>query len=208
MPELIFPTDQAVGTLDWDGAFDPARGPVLAIGTASAPEGIEISLEVSPVGGSEAVGGGTWRTETGTAPVDLTFLARLPADSITSLSLGRIDPATIGSIEHLAPGLRRLYLPWTGLDDDALPHITRLTGLRWLQTFGNHFTDGGVQQLAVLRHLEHPYLEEATLTAAAFTFTALLPHLAQLGLQDVQIGPGELDALKARLPGSTSAEAQ
>ena len=201
MPELIFPTDQAVGTLDWDGAFDPTRGPVLAVGTVHAPDGLEISLEVSPVGASDAVGGGTRRTEAGPAPVDLTFLARLPADSITSLSLGRIDPVTIGSIAHLAPGLRRLYLPWTRLDDDALPHITRLTGLTWLQTFGNHFTDDGVQQLAALRHLEHLYLEEATLTAAAFAFTTQLPHLARLGLQDVQIGPEELDTLKARLPG-------
>lgn len=79
--------------------------------------------------------------------------------------------------------------------------MATLTGLRYLQTFGNRFTDRGVLQLATLVDLEDLYLEEDTLTAAAFAFVDRLPHLVRLGLQDVAISGPEVEQLRARLPG-------
>ena len=84
--------------------------------------------------------------------------------------------------------------------DDALPSIAKLTGLTYLQTFGNQFTDRGVRQLVALRELESLCLEEETLSAAAFEFATCLPRLQRLGLQDVSISEEELDALRRQLP--------
>jgi len=78
--------------------------------------------------------------------------------------------------------------------------VAKLTGLTYLQTFGNAFTDHAVQQLAALTKLDHLYLEEESLTAAAFAFVEQLPHLARLGLQDVSITADETRRLRARLP--------
>jgi hypothetical protein len=101
---------------------------------------------------------------------------------------------------HLASGLTQLYLTWSNFTDDALPPIAGLTRLSYLQTFGNQFTDAGVQQLVTLQNLTDLYLEESSLTAAAFEFTTRLPRLTRLGLQDVDISEPELAALRSRLP--------
>jgi len=58
-----------------------------------------------------------------------------------------------------------------------------------------------VQVLAKLRLLESLYLEERSLSAAAFGFVHSLPRLKRLGLQDVPIKPDELAVLQAALPG-------
>ena len=100
-----------------------------------------------------------------------------------------------------APGLHALYLAFSGLGDVVLPTVAALTGLTWLQTFGNRFTDAGVQQLVGLTNMRHLYLEEETLTAAAFAFVDRLPQLVRLGLQDVDLDDAELETLRARLPG-------
>ncbi len=44
------------------------------------------------------------------------------------------------------------------------------------------------------------YLEEETLSAAAFDFTVSLPHLSHLGVQDVPLTEVELAELRRRLP--------
>lgn len=74
-------------------------------------------------------------------------------------------------------------------------------GLTYLQTWGNRFTDSGVEVLAQLEQLEHLYLEEETLSAHAFGFAQRLPRLGRLGLQDVPISDEELVGLRAALPG-------
>ena len=94
----------------------------------------------------------------------------------------------------------RLYLACTDLTDEALAAIGTLHGLCYLQSWGNRFTDRGVQQMASLTRLESLYLEEETLSAAAFDFAASLPHLARRGLQDVPIPAAELAELRRRLP--------
>lgn len=109
-------------------------------------------------------------------------------------------PETFDAVVHLGPGLRHLTLVRSDLDDAALTVIAQLHGLASLQTFGNRFTDAGVQRLAALSQLQHLYLEEETLTVAAFTFAARLPRLVHLGLQDVPISTEELEALQAAMP--------
>jgi hypothetical protein len=58
-----------------------------------------------------------------------------------------------------------------------------------------------VQQLAALTSPEDVYLDEETLTTAAFDFGASLRHLARIGLQDVPTTDVEMAALRRRLPG-------
>jgi hypothetical protein len=169
----------SVGHLDWGGAWHPDRGPVLARGSVEVPNDVEIELNVAALTSTTPHPRGSW----GLLPdyahpvVDLEFLVDLPAASITSLSLGRIDPGSMAVLPHLAVGLRRFYMGRTAFSDEVLPFVAQLTNLTYLQTFGNHFTDRGVQQLRFLTQLRALYLEEATLTFAAFAFVGELPLL-------------------------------
>jgi hypothetical protein len=227
MPSLSFPPGQAVGTLEWLGS-ESAAAPVLATGAVTVPDEAEITLDVMLIESVRRTDGpdrafhssisikrrGTdgpvefvaedsesWEITGSRRPVDLGFLRHLPADSITNLHLGSpIIAGSFDSVTHLAPGLRRLYLAVTDLSDDAVAAIGALHGLVYLQSWGNRFTDRGVQQLASLTKLESLYLEEETLSAAAFDFAASLPHLGRLGLQDVPVSDIELAELRRRLP--------
>lgn len=201
--QLTFPTDRIVGDLDFPGAWDPVHGPFLATGTVTVPDDQDIRLHVHAITDVTASGHGSWTINDDPAHTiaDLAFLADLPPNVIHALDLRRVDPATFPAVRHLAPGLRSLALAVSGLSDQVLPHIAELTSLTSLQTFGNYFTDDGVQQLATLTALEDLYLEEQTLSAAAFAFASRLPRLRRLGLQDVPLAQDELAALKRQLPG-------
>lgn len=201
MPILQFPTDQIVGTVEWLGSWTDEHGPVLATGSVNVPDDITVSLDVQAVRGTESTGGGSWTIDVAQETVDLRFLRELPDDCIDSLTLNSSDETTFDAVAHLAPGLRKLCLVWAGFSDAVLETVAKLTGLKYLLTFGNDFTDHGVQQLASLVNLDHLYLEEETLTAAAFDFADQLPRLARLGLQDVPISENELQRLRERLPG-------
>lgn len=203
MRALAFPEDEVVGTLDWAGSWT-ASGPVLATGSVEVPEGAEISLNVTRVEQLQPTGPGTWTYQEGVGdPVDLRFLHALDPKDLHSLTLrgGTFLETSMQHLPHIAPGLRRLYLVYGGLSDRALPFVAQLTGLTYLQTFGNLFTDAEVQQLASLKNLEWLYLEEETLTAAGFRFASSLPNLKALGLDDVQISKNEMNALRSEMPG-------
>jgi hypothetical protein len=225
MPSLRFPPGQAVGTLEWLGS-ERAAAPVLATGVVTVPDEAEITLDVMLIesvrrsdgpnralhssfsrraadGAVEFVAedSESWEITGSREPVDLGFLRHLPADSIANLHMRvPIVAESFDSVMHLALGLRRLYLAVTDLTDDALAAVGALRGLVYLQTWGNRFTDRGVQQLASLTRLESLYLEEETLSAAAFDFAATLPHLARLGFQDVPLSDVEIAELRRRLP--------
>lgn len=216
-----------MGTLDWLGC---GAAPVLALGVVTVPDNVEIALDVMVIKSvrqtdrqhsaihstltiqRQTADGSveteihedpdeSWELPGGSQPVDLGFLRRLPPASITALHLhSPLVADSLAAVTHLAPGLRRLYLAWADLTDDALAHISQLDGLIYLQTWGNQFTDRGVQQLAALTRLESLYLEEVTLSAAAFDFVASLPHLSRLGVQDVSLTETELADLRRRLP--------
>jgi hypothetical protein len=230
VPILSFPAGQAMGTLEWLGS-DIGAAPVLATGVVTVPDGAEVTLDVMviesvrktaaqeravhstlsiqrrlPDGSAEsevrADSTESWEITGSNRPADLSFLRQLPADSITGLHLrAPIVAESLVAVKHLAPGLRRLYLACADLDDDALAHVSRLEGLIYLQAWGNRFTDLGVQQLAALTSLQSLYLEEETLSAAAFDFAVSLPHLSRLGVQDVPLTQVELAELRRRLPG-------
>lgn len=238
MPSLTFPPGHAVGTLDWLGRSADRGAPVLASGVVNVPYGAEITLNVMvidsvqradrqhraihstvtirrhrPDGSVESEvredPGESWQITGGSQPADLGFLRQLPAGSITNLHLrAPIMPESFGAVTHLTPGLRRLYLARADLADDALAHVSKLDGLIYLQSWGNRFTDRGVQQLAALTKLESLYLEEETLSAAAFDFAASIPHLARIGLQDVPVTEVELSELSDNSPASRSISCQ
>lgn len=159
-----------------------------------------MKLHVAPFTSAEPTGGGTWELLSDDQPVDLTFLRNLPPESIHSLSIQSAVETSFEAVSWLADGLRMLYLGWTGFSDAVLPTVAGLTGLTYLQTFGNNFSDAGVQQLATLANLERLYLEEETLTLAAFEFVDGLPQLTRLGTQDVQLSDSERAELCRRLP--------
>lgn len=193
MRELRFPDDRAVGKLDWLGAPPtgaPAQGRVLV------PDDAEVALFVPAF--RESPGGGRVMTETDRA--DFSFVRDLPPGGIHSLRIRAAREDALGELAHLAPGLRHLHLMRTGFSDAALAAIARLSELVFLQTWGNEFTDVGVQQLVALQKLESLYLEEETLTAAAFAFADRLPHLARLGADDVAMTNTDLAELRHRLP--------
>jgi hypothetical protein len=75
------------------------------------------------------------------------------------------------------------------------------TFVTYFQSWGNEFTDAGVQQLVRLQQLDQLYPEEQTLTVEAFAFATRLPRLDQLGVTDVPLSGAELEMLRRRLPG-------
>jgi hypothetical protein len=224
---LKFPDDQAVGTLEWRGSWDNARGPVLAVGYVDTPDDEEISLSVSGVQSVEqdrSSGGGFvesrasaetgevvrkvthsqgWRATRSSEPVHLGFLLELPERSIAVIHLVGdrcVVRSSVDALPHLAPSLKRLYLSSTDFDDDILQHVAQLENLTFLQTYGNRFTDQGVQQLVALQQLESLYLEEESLTPAAFEFAGRLSRLRRLGVAD-QWAENDVMVLRERFPG-------
>jgi hypothetical protein len=97
--------------------------------------------------------------------------------------------------------LRQLVLADTGFSDAVLPSVAAVSHLTDLQTWGNRFTDDGVQVLGALSRLERLSLEEASLTVAAFDFVDGLPCLVDLDLQDVPLSAQDVADLRRRLPG-------
>lgn len=201
MPLLRFPIDRIVGTLDWDGSWNDATGPVLATGDLLVPDGTDVGICVEAVIESRPLGNGTWQAEGALTEVDLDFLLDLPPDALHSVTIRRASEESTGALAHLAPGLRQRTLADTGFTDGVLPIIATLTRLTHLQTWGNHFTDAGIQVLAPLVSLERLDLEEESLSVTAFDFVDQLPCLGQLGLQDVPLSSGDLVSLRRRLPG-------
>jgi len=210
MRHLSFPTDEIVGTLDWLGSWNDDKGPVLATGVVDVPDDLEVSLTVHRVGSvrRDPLGGGGFITSSITTdevvaeqspvqswalsgrsgpPLHLGFLRELPADSLTSLHMSgstTVLAASLSALPHLASGLNRLYLGWTDFGDEVLQYVAQLENLVYLQTWGNRFTDAGVQQLGSLQALEMLYLEEENLSQAAFDFVTQLPNLTRLGVAD------------------------
>ena len=225
MTVLRFP-DEGVGTLEFAWSFSEETGPTVAAGAVEVPDGVELRLDVTgPMtwrpsssaysssltitydgqpDATEVRTSTSWEGRPARADhfVDLAFLRDLPPDCLASLSMNAsVDGSTFAAVAHLAPGLRRLTLARSDLDDGVLPSIAALAGLTYLQTFGNRFTDDGVQQLRSLVELESLYLEEETLSAKAVAFAASLPRLRRLGLQDVPLSDEQLARLQAALPG-------
>jgi hypothetical protein len=224
--QLPFPDNEIVGILDWLGARNDLEGPILASHVVDVPDDVEVSLSIQRVrsverddfsgGGfitshvtndgallSERTSSQGWRISSGDgSPLHLGFLLELPRDSITDLRMvgEAVLADSLSSLTHLAPGLKRLYLGGMQFGDDVLQHVARLENLIYLQTWGNRFTDAGVQQLGALQALEMLYLEEESLMPAAFDFVTSLPKLVRLGAAD-EWPAEQRSVLRARFPG-------
>jgi hypothetical protein len=225
MRQLRFPHDETAGILDWLGARTD-DGPILATGVVEVPDDVEVSLSIHRVqsverdafsgGGfitshltkdgivqSEETSGPSWRVTRGDGPpLHLAFLLELPRDGIAAVRIvgDEVLADSFSFLPHLAPGLKRLYLARTDFDDEVLQYVAKLEELVVLQTWGNRFTDGGVQQLGSLKSLEALYLEEETLSPAAFDFVTRLLHLSRLGVAD-DWSAENVSVLRARFPG-------
>jgi hypothetical protein len=195
---LRFSEGQYKGRLDWVGLSHSTQ--VLAAGSVDVPDDRLVHLFVRRASGRAEIGGG--RVASVLRPVDLTFLRELPPDAIGALNVqGTILPETFDAVTKLASGLRHLNLGDTELEDSAVPVIGELTRLTHLGSYGNRFTDAGLQQLVSLRELQHLSFEEASLTVAALAFAADLPSLVSLEVWDMQITDEEHAVLRAELPG-------
>ena len=159
VPVLSFPTDRIVGTLDWDTSWEEAGGPVFARGEVQVPDG-DVGLTVQAVTEVGSAEGGSWWSQPSSIPVDLGFLRDFPVDGLRSLTVASAVEESMQAVAHLAPGLRRLTLAFTGFGDAVLPSVAALTGLMLLQTFGNAFSDGGVQVLAARTRLAGVRVDE------------------------------------------------
>jgi hypothetical protein len=181
MPTIVFPTDRIVGEMTWGDESAPATGVV------EAPDDDDVALNLT--------------TE---RDADLSFLYDLPGDSIHSLFVYGVIGETFAAVVQLAPGLRQLFTTDSGLDDQALPFVSQLVGLRHLELIGNRFTDAGLQQLRVLRNLEFLCLEQdddEPLSVAALDFARDLPNLKEIEQQDSTLTQSERAQLAASLPG-------
>ena len=165
------------------------------------PNDVDVELQVRAITDVVPMGQGSWSFTGDSTQVDLAFLDELPPDAIAAVNLRGVVVASVPSLARFAPGLRRLVLADTALEDDALSTVGRLSGLTSLQTWGNGFTNEGVEALRALQSLESLFLEEASLTAAAFNIAGALPNLVTLGCQDASLTNEEFEELQRNLPG-------
>ena len=173
MTVLRFPAGAAVGRIWWDGvgADRPAAG------TVEVPDGAAVEL---------AVGRSRYRGKKrdrkgdgyGNKPraVDLDFIRDLPADSVSSLSLTDVVPASFAAVAHLAPGLRDLSVFIDDLGADAPAVIAELMALESLDLAGHNPLFPGDEPtsqrlddhaLSAIANL--PALESLTLLGGSYT---------------------------------------
>jgi hypothetical protein len=120
----------------------PVHTTELARGRVEVPDDASIDLQVCSVTSASRTDQG-WQLSGDHSAVDVSFLSDLPAAAISTLSVVRAAENSVAAISHLAPGVRRLSLPFGDMTDFVLPAVAALHRLTWLQTFGNGFTDEG-----------------------------------------------------------------
>ena len=88
-------------------------------------------------------GEGSYSVSRGKEPVDLEFIRRLPPNSVSELSVGRVVPGSFAAVAHLAPGLRSLGVYLDNLGGDAPSVIAELKALESLRLYGDSAMDEG-----------------------------------------------------------------
>jgi hypothetical protein len=134
--------------------------------------------------------GESYSIERGQEPVDLEFIRALPADSVSSLSVGDVIPSSFGAVAHLAPGLRRLGVYLDNLGDDAPSVIAQLRALESLSLYGDSAMDEGrrlddraLSMIADLPALEYLSLLDGAYTEDGLRQLARLPKLRHLHIE-------------------------
>ena len=135
-------------------------------------------------------GEGSYGVSRGKEPVDLEFIRRLPPDSVSDLSVGRVVPGSFAAVAHLAPGLRDLGVYLDNLGDDAPSVIAKLTALKSLSLYGDSAMDDGrrLDDHALSMIADLPALEYLALLDGAYTEQGLrqlvrLPRLRHLHIE-------------------------
>ena len=132
----------------------------------------------------------SYSVSSGKEPVDLAFIRRLPPDSVSDLSVGRVVPGSFAAVAHLAAGLRDLSVYLDNLGGDAPSVIAGLTALKSLSLCGDSAMDEGRRlddhALSVIAGL--PALEYLALLNGAYTEHGLrqlvrLPKLRHLHIE-------------------------
>jgi hypothetical protein len=127
----------------------------------------------------------------GKDPVDLEFIRGLPVDSVYSLSVGNIVPASFAAVAHLAPGLLRLDLYIDNLDEAVPSVIANLTALESLALYGDSAIEDGpgllndhtLSLIADLPNLEYLSLMDGSYTEHGLRQLIRLPKLRHLHIE-------------------------
>jgi hypothetical protein len=135
-------------------------------------------------------GEGSYSVGSGEEPVDLEFIRRLPPDSVSDLSVGRVVPGSFAAVAHLAPGLRDLGVYLDNLGDDAPSVIAKLTALKSLRLYGDSARDEGrrlddraLSMIAGLPALEYLALLDGAYTEHGLRQLVRLPKLRHLHVE-------------------------
>ena len=135
-------------------------------------------------------GEGSYSVSRGKEPVDLEFIRRLPPDSVSELSVGRVVPGSFAAVAHLAPGLRSLGVYLDNLGGDAPSVIAELKALESLRLYGDSAMDEGrrLDDHALSMVAGLPALEYLALLNGAYTEQGLgqlvrLPELRHLHIE-------------------------
>jgi hypothetical protein len=127
----------------------------------------------------------------GEGAVDLAFVRDLPVDSVDSLSVGSVVPASFAEVAHLAPGMRRLNLYIDNLGDDAASVIASLTALESLALYGDSaiwdgpglLNDHALSAIADLPTLEYLSLMDGSYSEHGLRQLIRLPKLRHLHIE-------------------------
>jgi hypothetical protein len=110
---------------------------------------------------------------------------------------GALDLSFLGALPVNA--LHTLDLNDTGVEDNQMQHVRRLTGLKSLQMQGNEITDRGIEDLRPLASLEVLKLSKfgsaRNISDDALAAVAALPKLKQLDLRKTQVGDAGMAAI-------------
>ncbi|MFO0914972.1 MAG: discoidin domain-containing protein [Pirellulales bacterium] len=88
------------------------------------------------------------------------------------------------------------HLSGTGLTDDGLAEVAKLSNVIWLNLRGTKITDAGLAHLANLKSLRKLHLEKTAVTDAGLAHLAGLENLEYLNLYGTQVTDAGLQQLK------------
>ncbi len=120
---------------------------------------------------------------------------RLPADGEARLNISKAGSTDLSGLDALEPdALQAMSCRWTDVNDEALVHIGRLTGLRMLDLQSTPTADAGIAHLGNLKKLQWLSLEAFATNKKGFgagdeamKTIAKLPELELLFLRDTKV---------------------
>jgi Zn-dependent protease len=121
-----------------------------------------------------------------------------PFDNV-DLSRTGITDQSLPTLSKLS-GLRMLYLHDTAVGDEGLKYVDRLKNLEVLHLAGTQVTDQGLEQLQHLQKLEWLSLSRTAVTDAGIKSLKRLKRLLELHVHDTEVTADGAAALQHELP--------